>query len=378
MPLVPNTVYTIHNDLTHTVLDFSGLTSGKVLARGWGWHGRNNQQWKLIRVGAPDSNAWKLQNQQENPGRFLSRQPNHHDRRLVGVTSDADATFVIQRIAGPSERYRILGRNNGPAITLITGAGPGEGVHNIPQTDQVLDLDADGPPIAIQAVEGNDKAPKYRAQLWSFIPVAPLPVEEGSYQIVNAQTGLVLDLTGNSVNDPVHGVVSQQGVDQRWIVEKDQNSDSYTLKNSRVADRFLAPQPGAAPENNANLSGRAVADAARFTIRKVPGTQLYKIFFDSFVTTDHSARGLALNLANAAPNAAPVFTKSLLGASRVTLSATIKSISSATKEEFSVKRRYTQSDNDLWRNPIDVGKWTNIKTSTAGMIPAVRMCKRGG
>lgn len=63
MPLIHNTVYTIRNDLTHTVLDFSDLTDGNVLgtptfspgacnnvltrasvARGWGWHGRNSQQ----------------------------------------------------------------------------------------------------------------------------------------------------------------------------------------------------------------------------------------------------------------------------------------------------------------------------------------------
>jgi hypothetical protein len=134
------------------------------------------------------------------------------------VLADADATFFIQRIAGPSERYRygaladctnadeydcrILQLADGPAVTLITGGGPGEGVHNIPEADQVLDLDADGPPIAITLVEINNQAPKYRAQLWSFIPVAQLPLEDGSYQIVNSQTGLVLDLTGDNVNDP--------------------------------------------------------------------------------------------------------------------------------------------------------------------------------
>lgn len=30
-----------------------------------------------------------------------------------------------------------------------------------------------------------------------------------------------------------------------------------------------------------------------------------RIFFDSLVATNHSARGLAVNLVNAAPNAAP-------------------------------------------------------------------------
>jgi len=297
MPLVHNTVYSymIRNDLTHTVLDFADLTNGNVLAIGWGWHGGSNQKWKLIQVGAPNLNTWRLQNQRDNPGRFLSRQANLHDR-LVGMIADADATFVIQRIPGPSERYRILNDNDGQAVTLITG-GPGEEVHDIAEADQVLDLHADGPPIALQPVENNN-----RAQIWSFLPVAQLPVEDGSYQIVNSQTGLVLDLTENNAGAPVHGLESEHEVDQTWFVAKVQNSDCYTFKNSRVADRFLAPPPGA-PGNDAALSGRVGAEAARFNVRKIPGTQLYKIFFDSLVATNH--RGLAVNLVNAAPNAAP-------------------------------------------------------------------------
>lgn len=132
---------------------------------------------------------------------------------------------------------RILRQSDGQAVTLITGGGPGEGIHNIAEADHVLDLHADGPPIATQIVEINNQAPKYRAQLWSFIPVVQLPVEDGSYRIVNSQTGLVLDLSGNNANDPgtytlnffsmhlqsltsfhsllVHGLVSQSGVDQR-------------------------------------------------------------------------------------------------------------------------------------------------------------------
>ena len=59
MPLRNNTLYTIHNDLTHTVLDMSGQYVGTPtsstlacnsmltlasLARGWGWHGDLGQQ----------------------------------------------------------------------------------------------------------------------------------------------------------------------------------------------------------------------------------------------------------------------------------------------------------------------------------------------
>jgi hypothetical protein len=62
----------------------------------------------------------------------------------------------------------------------------------------------------------------------------------------------------------------------QWIVAKDLNSDCYTFKNSRVADRFLASPPGGVPLDNAALSGRVEAGAARFTIRKIPGTKLYK------------------------------------------------------------------------------------------------------
>ena len=99
----------------------------------------------------------------------------------------------------------------------------------------------------------------------------------------------------------------------QWIVTKDPNNDWYTFKNSRVEDRFLAPAPGAAPTENAVLRGRATAEAARFTIRKVPGTKLYKyessltiyaivpntdarIFYDSLAGNTHRAPGLSVNL----------------------------------------------------------------------------------
>ena len=88
------------------------------------------------------------------------------------------------------------------AVTLITGGGPDDGGHNILAADRVPDLHADGPPIAMQIVTNDKTVPKYRAQLWSFLPVAQLPIKNGTYKIVNSQTQLVLDLTGNNANDP--------------------------------------------------------------------------------------------------------------------------------------------------------------------------------
>jgi hypothetical protein len=110
----------------------------------------------------------------------------------------------------------------------------------------------------------------------------------------------------------------------QWIVEKDPNGDWYTFKNSRVADRFLALQPGAAPGNGAALSGRVLTDAALFTIRKVPGSQKFRcevslticvivssadsydarIFYAPQNATNYNARALAVNLNNATPKAA--------------------------------------------------------------------------
>ncbi|KAF8804973.1 hypothetical protein BYT27DRAFT_7193684 [Phlegmacium glaucopus] len=204
MPLVPDAIYAIRNDLTHTVLDFTG-NENQNFVLGWGWHGGYNQKWKLIRVGDPNDNNWQLQNQllRANQRRFLSRQANAA-HRLVGEVANANATFVIERIAGPSERYRIL--HDGQAVTLITGGGAEAAAHNILPAHQVLDLHADGPPIALQARDNAN-----RAQIWSFLPIAQLPVENGIYRIVN-ETGLVLDLTAGNDAGLVQGLESQQTV----------------------------------------------------------------------------------------------------------------------------------------------------------------------
>lgn len=63
MPLEPDTIYAIRNDLTHTFLDFTGNTVRNAFGTptlsplacstmlthissvmGWGWHGGNNQK----------------------------------------------------------------------------------------------------------------------------------------------------------------------------------------------------------------------------------------------------------------------------------------------------------------------------------------------
>ncbi|KAF8815950.1 hypothetical protein BYT27DRAFT_7186437 [Phlegmacium glaucopus] len=183
MPLVDNAIYAIRNDLTHTVLDLSGDGN---FARAWGWNGGYNQKWELIKV---DANHWRLQNKLNPHRRFLSRQAANPAHRLVGGVADAHSTFRIERIPGPSERYRIL--HGGQAVTLIKGGGAEAVAHNILAVHhQVSDRHADGPPIALQAMVDTN-----HAQIWSFLPVAQLPVEDGTYRIVN-QTGLILNSNG--------------------------------------------------------------------------------------------------------------------------------------------------------------------------------------
>ena len=88
------------------------------------------------------------------------------------------------------------------ALTLATG-GPQGDTHNINPTDQIPDLHADGAPIVLEA-EVADAAQtetlerkieiknEQRAQIWSFRPVAELPLADGTYQILNSRTGTVL------------------------------------------------------------------------------------------------------------------------------------------------------------------------------------------
>ena len=73
-------------------------------------------------------------------------------------------------------------------VTLVTG----QGVHNIQDRDRILDVFANGPPIALRTPAANDPA-----QMWSFFDGLPvthaLRLEDGNaYKIVNFQTGTVL------------------------------------------------------------------------------------------------------------------------------------------------------------------------------------------
>ncbi|KAF8804974.1 hypothetical protein BYT27DRAFT_7213532 [Phlegmacium glaucopus] len=295
MPLVPDDVYAIRNDLTHTVLDFTGNENRNLFVLGWGWHGGDNQRWKLIRVGDAAQNKWKIQNQQ-NQARYLcpqleDAQPNDSEHRLAGGI--VQCVFVIEPFA---DKYRIL-YDDDLAVALVTG----QELHNIQDRDRVLDIHADGPPVALQARDNAN-----RAQIWSFLtaPVAPplqnvaQTLQNGAYKIVNSQTGTVLDVA----DTVVLGLVSKGGDHHKWIITRDGNRDLYTLRSSTILNHFLAPDikvaQGDLPQNGTALIGRIVNVAqpvTRFTIRKVPGTLLYKIFLDPLAPTENVS-GLAVNL----------------------------------------------------------------------------------
>jgi hypothetical protein len=85
---------------------------------------------------------------------------------------------------------------NDLAVTLVNG----QEVYKIEDCDRVVDLYADGPPIALQPVEENN-----RAQIWSFLeansPVTPALKNDRAYKIVNSHTGTVLDVA-NTVGNP--------------------------------------------------------------------------------------------------------------------------------------------------------------------------------
>ncbi|KIJ96930.1 hypothetical protein K443DRAFT_269505 [Laccaria amethystina LaAM-08-1] len=202
------------------------------------------------------------------------------------------------------------------AVTLATG-GPRD-THNIDADDQIFDRHADGAPIVLEAhvAEAAQTATperkietknNQRAQIWSFRPVAELPLADGTYQIANNRTGTVLSIAANAplatavfdanhANNTVQSRESQANqTNQKWIVEKDADGDSYTFKNSRPGDhdRFLGTRDNGAPEAGRALHARGDAQKKKFTIRKVPDTNFYKIFS---VPNDHHVSPWAVNL----------------------------------------------------------------------------------
>jgi hypothetical protein len=110
---------------------------------------------------------------------------------LKGTGAESQLTVCVISNADEYDS-RIL--FNDLAVTLVTG----KEVYNIQDRDRVLDLHADGPPIALQPVEDDNRAQKYRAQLWSFLAatllVTPALQNGRAYKIVNSQTGTVLDV----------------------------------------------------------------------------------------------------------------------------------------------------------------------------------------
>ncbi|KAF8666338.1 hypothetical protein AX14_006484 [Amanita brunnescens Koide BX004] len=262
MPLVPNAVYTIRNELTHTVLGLEGNNAG-----GYGGVGKDIQQWRLVKQAG--NNEWMLHNQRTEDHHVL-RSPSDNSR-LVVANAGTRRTFVIESIQGSAERYRItLGQL---AATLITGSTPQD--PNILENDRVFDLQADGAPLVLRGVPVHP-SPIDSAQLWSFIPVVELPVKPGTYKIISSHARLVLDLQGGAVDTNVRGARRDETDDgQKWVIAR--HGNGYTFKTTRpgdggVGDRFLAPQADAV----GNLL-RGQANETSFAVRKVPGTtNLYK------------------------------------------------------------------------------------------------------
>jgi len=267
MPLEHNAVYTIHNDLTHTVLYLHDN-----FAEGWGWHGKHDQQWRLILVDQI-TNQWRLLNLGNE--RLLSLHATNNDERLRVDQpiegAGARATFAIEPIQESSERYRI--KSGASAVTLVTG----QGVPGFDQAALFHDLHADGTPTALRGVPGDDE-PIDSAQLWSFHQVAPLPVKDGTYTIVNSRTGLVLDVSGAG-NELVRGLPRGANLNQNWNVTLDLGTNCYKFESSRVVgdNRFLSL--GVVPPVDTTPLVAQVA-SNNFTVRKVPGTNLYKIFWE--------------------------------------------------------------------------------------------------
>lgn len=274
MPLQDGRTYVIRNELTHTVLDLTGNATRRLFVMGWEFHGHDNQKWTAIRV---HHDSWKLRNHHiyDDQPRFLSpqledEQPNRNYRLVGGILS---CEFVIQEI-GATGTYRILYDNR--AVSLVTGGD----IHKIEARDVLFDLHANGPPIALQPSAENS------AQIWHFHDmIANFPTtgildpltNDGTYKIVNSKTGTVLDIVKYRDDQlPVHALASKGGDHHRWIVSLGLGSRTkYSFKSSAENHTFLAPET-ADPGNGTALIG---GGEKLFLVRKVPDTQLYKIFW---------------------------------------------------------------------------------------------------
>lgn len=88
----------------------------------------------------------------------------------------------------------MCGADSDLAVTLVTGDNL---TPDVAEADRVLDLQADGTPIALV-----ESAPAAVAQIWSFVPVAEWPLADGTYKIINSETNTVLGFVGDPEDAP--------------------------------------------------------------------------------------------------------------------------------------------------------------------------------
>jgi len=319
-------VYAIRNDLTHTFLDLSNIRG--LYVKGCGWHSGPNQQWQATHVFIDAAEKWQFKNKFENqhhPGRYLHPQP--ADRQTDGnfrLTGElGPCNFEVVPLGGAAHIIQL----GDLAVTLVTG----QGITGIKAYDQVLDLEADGAPVVLQPVAPADApANKRLAQTWSLLqlypalPHPPLPspatpvLRNGTYKIINSKTGTLLDVA-DIVGNPVHGVASKGGNHHKWILTHYDGYFWFRHSNGHflapeVAEGNL-PQKGVAltenyqlgtettliddlPKNGTALIGHPTRGKL-FLVKKVPNTDLYKIFFAPTNDTLSDVRGLSVNLAGA-------------------------------------------------------------------------------
>jgi len=200
--------------------------------------------------------------------------------------------FVIEPVTGrPTGKYKILcGADSDLAVTLVTGDNL---TPDVAEADRVLDLQADGTPIALV-----ESAPAAVAQIWSFVPVAEWPLADGTYKIINSETNTVLGFVGDAEDAPVLGQASTDGLQanrQKWKVTKLPDRDCYTFESVQIPGRFLGA-PNAVPPVAVALTARAAGDR-NFAIRKDPNSYNYKIFLAPANDDGPGVSRLAVNLA---------------------------------------------------------------------------------